>query len=144
MKPLERAVRAGRVLVTVISDLILTIILAVASFAGGVYVALHFQFSDIMITSSTAQDLSWFAGIHEPLFVTEYLFPTFFTTVWLWLYAGSGFLLIAGRRFQIGFQWFIRWADIEKKPLNCIGFVAGNLAALVYWAAVIVRHIVRF
>ena len=43
-----------------------------------------------------------------------FVFPAFFTSVWLWLYAGSGFLLKAARRFDIGFQWFNRRFDIEK------------------------------
>src|SRR5438270_6428161 len=33
-----------------------------------------------------------------------WFYPAFFTTIWLWLYAGSGFLLKAARRFDIGFD----------------------------------------
>ena len=69
-------------------------------------------------------------------------YPAFFTSIWLWLYAGSGFLLKTARRLDIGFQWFNRRFDIEKKPLQSIGLVAGALVALVYWAAVIVSRIV--
>jgi hypothetical protein len=75
-------------------------------------------------------DLLW----HTPYMV----FPAFFTSIWLWLYAGSGFLLKAARRFDIGFDWFNRKFDIEKKPLQSIGLVAGALVAVVYWAVVIV------
>jgi hypothetical protein len=64
------------------------------------------------------------------------------TSAWLWLYAGSGFILKAARRFDIGFEWFNRKFDIEKKPLQSIGLVAGALVAVVYWAAVIVSHFV--
>ena len=70
------------------------------------------------------------------------IFPAFFTSIWLWLYAGSGFLLKAARRFDIGFDWFNRKFDIEKKPLQSIGLVAGALVAVVYWAAVIVSRVV--
>lgn len=49
-----------------------------------------------------------------------------FSSIWLWLYAGSGFLLKAARRFDIGFDWFNRKFDIEKKPLSAIGLVAGS------------------
>jgi hypothetical protein len=69
--------------------------------------------------------------------------PAFFTSIWLWLYAGSGFLLKAARRFDIGFEWFNRKFDIEKKPLSSIGLVAGALVAVVYWGAVIVSRVVR-
>jgi hypothetical protein len=69
-----------------------------------------------------------------------FFYPAFFTSIWLWLYAGSGFLLKAARRFDIGFDWFNRKFDIEKKPLQSIGLVAGALVAVVYWAAVIVSR----
>lgn len=64
------------------------------------------------------------------------------TSVWLWFYAGSGFLLKFARRFDLGFQWFNRRFDIEKKPLSSIGLVAGSLVALIYWVAVIVSRVV--
>ena len=69
--------------------------------------------------------------------------PTFFTSIWLWLYAGSGFLLKAARRFDIGFDWFNRKFDIEKKPLSSIGLVAGAIVAVVYWGAVTVSRVVK-
>jgi hypothetical protein len=71
-----------------------------------------------------------------------FLCPPLFTSIWLWLYVGSGFLLKAARRFDLGFDWFNRKFDIEKKPLQSIGLVAGALVALVYWAAVIVSRVV--
>ena len=70
-------------------------------------------------------------SIWEPFF-----YPAFFTSVWIWLYAGSGFLLKAARDFDIGFDWFNRKFDIEKHPLQSIGLVAGAIVAVVYWAAV--------
>src|ERR1039457_5516240 len=63
---------------------------------------------------------------------TLLLFPAFFTSIWLWLYAGAGFLLKAARRFDIGFQWFNHKFDIEKKPLSSIGLVAGALVFIMY------------
>jgi hypothetical protein len=38
--------------------------------------------------------------------------------------------------------WSIRHFDIEKKPLQSIGLVAGALVAVVYWVAVIVSRVV--
>lgn len=65
-------------------------------------------------------------------------YPALAFSLWLWLYAGSGFLLRVARHFDIGFDRFNRHFDIEKKPLQSIGLVAGAIVALVYWAAVIV------
>jgi hypothetical protein len=67
--------------------------------------------------------------------------PAFFTSIWLWLYAGSGFILKAARRFDIGFEWFNRNFDIEKKPLQSIGLIAGAMVAVIYWAAVMVSRV---
>jgi len=54
------------------------------------------------------------------------LFPAFFTSIWLWLYAGSGFILKGARYFDRYLGWFNRRFDIEKKPLSSIGLVAGG------------------
>jgi len=91
------------------------------------------------ITNIIEMSTSFFrpdAGLLRPL-----VFPAFFTSIWLWLYAGSGFLLKAARRFDIGFDWFNRKFDIEKKPLQSIGLVAGALVAVTYWTAVIVSRV---
>jgi hypothetical protein len=64
------------------------------------------------------------------------------SSIWLWLYAGSGFILKAARRLDIGFQSSNRRFDIERHPLASIGLVAGALVALIYWAAVIVSRVV--
>jgi hypothetical protein len=82
------------------------------------------------------------ADFHQTHSWFVFVIPAFFTSIWLWLYAGSGFLLKGARRFDIGFQWFNRRFDIEKKPLQSIGLVAGALVAVVYWTAVIVSRIV--
>jgi hypothetical protein len=85
------------------------------------------------------------ASLWDRLFVQLWwlwFLPAFFTSIWLWLYAGSGFLLKAARRFDLGFDWFNRRFDIEKKPLQSIGLVAGVLVAVVYWTAVIVSRVI--
>jgi len=67
-------------------------------------------------------------------------YPLLITSIWLWLYVGSGYLLKFARRFDIGFQWFNRKLDIEKQPLQSIGLVAGALVAVIYWTAAIVSR----
>jgi hypothetical protein len=71
-----------------------------------------------------------------------WLAAAFFTSIWLWLYAGAGFLLRFVLGFDMIFNWFNRKFDIEKKPLQSIGLVAGALVAIVYWTAVIVSRVV--
>lgn len=91
----------------------------------------HWSISAIMgHPADFHQNHSWFS----------FVLPAFFTSVWIWLYVGSGLLLTAARRFDIGFQWFNSKADIEHKPLSAVGLVAGALVAMAYWAAVIVTR----
>jgi len=70
------------------------------------------------------------------------LYPAYFDSIWLWLYAGSGFLLKAARRFDIGFGRFNRKFDIEKKPFSAIGLVSGALVAVMYWGVAIAIQLV--
>ncbi len=46
-------------------------------------------------------------------------------------------------RFDRGREWFASAADIEKKPLQSIGLVAGAIVAVVYWVAVGISRIVK-
>jgi len=70
---------------------------------------------------------------------TIFWLPTFFTSIWLWLYAGSGFFLIFAQRFDKFFAWFNSHVDIDKKPLAAIGLVAGCIVAVLWWGVVLVR-----
>jgi hypothetical protein len=83
---------------------------------------------------SLLQDLS--------LLFLPYLCAAFFTSIWLWLYAGSGFILKAALRFDSAVGWMNSHMKIEENPLQSIGLVAGALVAVMYWAAVIVARTV--
>lgn len=146
---------SGRRIVIVVSDLILTGIIGLA----GMIVAMLFLTSTVVLVAlrspppTVPQAMRQFLGspimaihtvgmgLNEPINFL-WFFPAFFTSIWTALYAGSGFLLKAARRFDIGFEWFNRHFDIEKKPLQSIGLVAGALVAVVYWVAVIVSRVV--
>ena len=140
-------------IVRLVLDLVLTIVIAaIATYVGQVLLNLVYgsrTSADVLfaIPSTREVTMSFPHSMFSNWFVASlsysgflWFFPAFFTSIWLWLYAGSGFLLKAARRFDIGFDWFNRKFDIEKKPLQSIGLVAGALVALVYWAAVIVSR----
>jgi len=126
-------------------DLLFTIGVAIvaAMIAGWVIV-------DVLVlhgAKTITEPYPFSTGLSAALFINQnlvllWILPAFFTSIWLWLYAGSGFLLKAARRFDIGFDWFNRKFDIEKKPLQSIGLVAGALVAVVYWTAVIVSKMI--
>jgi len=63
--------------------------------------------------------------------------PSFFTSAWLWLYAGSGLLLRIALRYDTCFDWFNGHFDIAKKPLYSVGLVSGALFVVIWSVAVI-------
>lgn len=79
----------------------------------------------------------WFHLLQAPYLYIGGLFAL----LWVVLYVGSGTLLKAAKRFDIGFQWFNSKVDIERKPLSAIGLVAGALVAIVYWSFVIAASV---
>lgn len=64
------------------------------------------------------------------------MIPSLFTSIWLWLYAGAGFLLRVARPLDRVFNWFSHYFDIEKKPVQAIGVVAASILAVTYWSIV--------
>lgn len=150
-----------RGLVSVAIDLMVTGVLSLSS--AGILGLLYPVTTDYVLALGRLTSLVWHTHAVTPLLypmfplshilscarllLTQqwgivFFYPAFFTTIWTVLYAGSGFLLKAARRFDIGFEWFNRKFDIEKKPLQSIGFVAGALVAIAYWAVVIVSRVV--
>ena len=140
-----------------IGDALLTSYLGIVGIAFGAFVGgpalqwLDPRYYVEMLGWQSVTNIAVRVPLHPILFAhvvvrQSYVFPLllsgFVTSVWLWVYAGSGFLLKAARRFDIGFDWFNRKFDIEKKPLQSIGLVAGALVAIVYWVAVIVSRVV--
>jgi|HubBroStandDraft_6_1064221.scaffolds.fasta_scaffold345944_2 hypothetical protein len=99
-------------------------------------------FGGLRLPSGEGLPKGSFVGIMADYPVEPNMVASFFSSIWLWLYAGSGFLLKLARRFDIGFDWFNRKFDIEKKPLSAIGLVAGAIVAVLWWTVVAVRLIV--
>ncbi len=59
-----------------------------------------------------------------------FLWTTYLTSVWLWLYALSGLLVRAIR----GATFLRDHLNVEEKPLSSMGFVAGGLMAFGWWS----------
>ena len=53
------------------------------------------------------------------------LYTTFFTSVWVWLYALSTLGVVVGEKFG-GFTWhrFKRFVDLSEKPFSSLGYIA--------------------
>jgi len=62
-------------------------------------------------------------------------YSTFFTSVWVWLYASSGLVVRLGQYLGISLRGLKMILDIDKKPLRSMGLVAMLLVTLVYVVA---------
>jgi hypothetical protein len=67
-----------------------------------------------------------------PIPIGVWFYSTFFTSVWVWLYALSGLAVKVGEYLGITLTR-LRWAlDIENKPLHSLGMVSILLVSLIY------------
>lgn len=66
------------------------------------------------------------------------IITTFFTSIWLWLYAASGFLLKLLSTSRAGIKFLRDSLDITNKPFNAMGFTLMLLVTIVYlvWGVV--------
>lgn len=67
-----------------------------------------------------------------------FLWTTYFTSVWLWLYALSVLIVRTMTRLSRGAAFLRDHLNIEEKPLSSMGFVAGGLTAFVWWGICLV------
>lgn len=68
-----------------------------------------------------------------------FFYSTFFTSVWVWLYALSGLALKLAQHLGVGLGFLKRVLDIDNKPLRSIGFVSMMLVTLIYLIVPFVR-----
>jgi hypothetical protein len=64
-----------------------------------------------------------------------FFYSTYFTSVWVWLYVLSGFVVILGRYLGLGFGFLKRIFDIDNKPIRSLGYVSILLVTVVYLVA---------
>jgi len=61
-----------------------------------------------------------------------FLLSTYFTSVWVWLFALSGLTVRAAAYFGMGISRLSSVLDIENKPLRSMGFVSIALCPLLW------------
>jgi len=64
-----------------------------------------------------------------------FFYSTFFTSVWVWLYAFSGLVVRMGRYFGLG----LGLIDVENKPLRSLGLISIILVTLLYFVLPFLR-----
>ena len=73
-------------------------------------------------------------------FVGIFIYSTFLTSVWVWLYALSGFLVKGIAASRKGLHFLKRHLNLEEHPLRSMGFVLMFLvtAGYVVWGTALV------
>ena len=71
------------------------------------------------------------------------LYPDCLSLIWVWLYGFGGILLRMTGRMDIHSTWLRDTLDVEQKPLQSIGLVAGLTLAFVYWSAVTLKQLLQ-
>lgn len=64
--------------------------------------------------------------------VTALFVSTFFTSVWVWLYVGSGFVLQGVVSLFRGVDWMRRIFDVEGQPVQALGIMLAVLTTAVF------------
>jgi hypothetical protein len=119
-----------------------TIILLVSHFAVVVGIPWVFMFAGIHQLAEQIQSSDWLpAPLKFALLTLEdgwvgpagaFVSGTILTSVWVWMYASRD---LGGVTVSKAIRNFNRVFDIEHKPLQCLGLLAGSLIAIVYWLA---------
>jgi hypothetical protein len=72
-------------------------------------------------------------GLRDTLLILPCYFASLLASIWFWLLVTSGLLIRATLRLPFAIPLLNRRFDIERKPLQCLGLMAGGVAAVCYW-----------
>ena len=78
----------------------------------------------VVVSSRYLLDLPKFFLLGAPFSI--FLWSTYFTSVWVWVYAFSGVLVSVTRPLTQGMVFFRKTFDVENKPLSSMGYVVGG------------------
>ena len=79
------------------------------------------------------------AGPYTPYTFGIFIYSTYFTSVWIWLYVISGILVRGTASFGSLFKWLKKVLDIENQPFRSIGFVSMFVVSLGFLVALFFR-----
>jgi len=61
-----------------------------------------------------------------------FLYTTYFTSIWVWLYALSGLIVKLTQKLNIGLTWFKGKFDINQKPLRSMAMVSIMIVTIIF------------
>lgn len=69
----------------------------------------------------------------SPEILGIFFYATFFTSVWLWLYALAYGMMLAARKVGPAIRLLQVLLPLETKPLRSLGLVSGGIGCIGYW-----------
>jgi hypothetical protein len=121
---------ASRTMILLVVDSVLTVALMLSVLAGysmalnalgGISESLHDPLNEVILPILTLHNL---LGI--------FFYAALFTSVWLWIYVLAIFFIKVAHKFRPLWMKLLPYLDIEKKPMQAIGRIAGILAGAGY------------
>ena len=76
-------------------------------------------------------------------FAAIFIWTTFFTSIWIWIFLLSYLLIRIGFQFRGGIRFLQYALPIQEKPLRAIGQVMGGVSCLTYWVAMVPISVLR-
>jgi hypothetical protein len=67
-----------------------------------------------------------------------FLWTTYLTSIWLWLFVASGVFVRTLSSFERISNFLKIHLNLEEKPISSMGFVAGGMCALLWWGGCLV------
>jgi hypothetical protein len=96
------------------------------------YMFLH-HWAGMLLWRASLKIRGWdWLSLRAPSGAAIFFYSAFFTSVWVWLYVLSLFLISLLHRGRTVWVKIAPYLDIEKKPLMAIGRVAGLVAGVAY------------
>jgi hypothetical protein len=134
---LEKLERNGKLASLLLADLVAT---ALLGFTGYVVVLLVTggsvdQLFELVWKTVTFQEILVFELTPEVSYSLPlglFFYSTFFTSAWLWLYAGA---VVASRllvSMNDGIGFLLRATDVEYQPFRAMGFVSVSLMSILF------------
>jgi hypothetical protein len=156
---IPRNPRLHRVISLLIADAALTALIPIISLSAG-YLMLGshrtFKYYDPIVYIDTwrthAHELrasyvlsSFSLATDSPMATLDvFIYSSFFTSLWLWLYVTAGFAIKGSRRLHFLWMRVSKYLDIDNKPLGCIGKVSGLLLASLWFIFIGLEHALHY
>jgi len=134
---LQKLGQSGNLVGLLLADLAAT---ATLGFTGYVVVLLLTggsldQTFELLWKTVTFQEILLFEltpGVSYRLPLGLFFYSTFFTSAWLWLYAGAVFASRLLVRMNDGIGFLLRATDVEYQPFRAMGFVSVSLVSILF------------